>query len=414
MSADHQLHARALGLPLLPVELQVEIIDAHQHNFYQLRTMARVCHLWRNRCNKSLFRRLELKPSSIESFAALISSPFTCNSVLSSICHLWIGHHDDKAGDWSAFRVELLQEILISLSEARRLRDLTLLKSVSELFEVGFITILPMHLPYVQSLHLSDVHFTTSGEFAGFFNGFASVQYIVLKDVTVPNAYSHLDTMKGVTACPAVVCPDASRFTLSVHLNDDGTVRKCLRWKSPARGARITLRDVAILHSSSAVEPRAQNPRHGVHIGPDVSHIEILAKQSPSHEMWQFPSSRIDLAFAQSLRYITLGSTRCVLSLLSWVPALLAHIPTAAPLKEIRIAFSSSRQFDLDQPFIRWLASTISKGRKPFGGLEAIHFMAFGTLGDKNIEEKIVKTVSKEFWDWEEDRVGVLRFSFVP
>ncbi|KAF6756886.1 hypothetical protein DFP72DRAFT_892613 [Ephemerocybe angulata] len=373
--------------------------------------MARVCHLWRNRCNKSLFRRLELKPSSIESFAALISSPFTCNSVLSSICHLWIGHHDDKAGEWSAFRVEHLQEILISLSEARRLRDLTLLKSVSELFEVGFITILPMHLPYVQSLHLSDVHFTASGEFAGFFNGFASVQYIVLKNVTVPNAYSHLDTMKGVTACPAVVRPGASRFTLLVHLNDDGTVLQVPAVEVPRAGAaRITLRDVAVLHSSSAVEPRAQNPRRGVHIGPDVSHIGRSSRNSPP----VFPSSRIDLAFAQSLRYITLGSTRCVLSLLSWVPALLAHIPTAAPLKEIRIAFSSSRQFDLDQPFIRWLASTISKGRKPFGGLEAIHFMAFGTLGDKNIEEKIVKTVSEEFGDWERDRVGVLRFSFAP
>jgi hypothetical protein len=79
-------------------------------------------------------------------------------------------------------------------------------------------------------------------------------------------------------------------------------------------------------------------------------------------------------------------------------------------MKEVRIVFASSRQFDLDQPFIRWLASTLSEDNKPFHTLESVHFMAFGTLGDETIEEKICSTVLTEFGG----RSNIVKFSFSP
>ena len=79
-------------------------------------------------------------------------------------------------------------------------------------------------------------------------------------------------------------------------------------------------------------------------------------------------------------------------------------------MKEVRIAFASSRQFDLDRPFIRWLASTLSEDNKPFHALESVHFMAFGTLGDETIEENICGTVLAEF----AVRSNVVKFSFSP
>lgn len=126
--------------------------------------------------------------------------------------------------------------------------------------------------------------------------------------------------------------------------------------------------------------------------------------------MLQLPSERIDLSSACDLQSLAIGSSRCVLSLLTWVPTLLGQIPESAALREIRIVFASSRQIDLDRPFIRWLANTIITGRGPFITLECIHFMAFGTLGDTEIEEKISNVVTNEF----RDCVDLVRFSFSP
>lgn len=128
----------------------------------------------------------------------------------------------------------------------------------------------------------------------------------------------------------------------------------------------------------------------------------------PAGEIWHFPTVRMDLSNARSLRYITLGSSRSVLSLMTWVPVLLTQVPPSSAVKEVRIAFASSRQFDLDQPFIRWLASTLSGERRPFHSLDSIHFMAFGTLGNEEIEENISSTIRAEF----ADRAGVVKFSF--
>lgn len=116
----------------------------------------------------------------------------------------------------------------------------------------------------------------------------------------------------------------------------------------------------------------------------------------------------MDLSAAHSLRYITLGSSRSVLSLLTWVPVLLTQVPPSASIKEVRIAFASSRQFDLDQPFIRWLARMLSGDRRPFHCLESVHFMAYGTLGNEEIEDNISKSILEEFGS----RADVVHFSF--
>ena len=257
----------------LPIELQAEIIDVHRHNFHQLRAMTRVCKHWRHRCNRSLFQTLHLTPSTVNRFSSLLASAFSADGVLDHIMHLWIGGHGDKRGDWDAIRVELLQDVLILLEDAPKLSELTLMKSVSDLFHLGFVTLLPLHLPRVKSLHLSDVHFNTPGEFSGFFHGFTSVQYIALKDVTVPSAWSALAMLQTAEQ----ETRSASRFILSLHFNDDGTVRRCLRWSPTQRKVRVSLRDVAVLYSSSSLGPL--HAGSGIMVGSDITHIEILAKQ---------------------------------------------------------------------------------------------------------------------------------------
>lgn len=251
--------------------------------------MANVCSLWRQRCNKYLFQQVQIKPSSVLAFKTLLSLPFSRESILRHINHLWIGGHDTREGEWDAIRVEVLQDLLINLRKAHHLTNLTLLKSVSDLFEVGFITFLPLHLSRIQSLHLADVHFSNSGEFAGFFNGFSMVQYVVLKDVTVPSTYSPPTAMIRVERSVSSSAQSNSRFILSLHFDDDGSVRRCLRWKPSHRGMRISLRDVAVLHCCSSSGPIRSGA--SVSVGPDVSHIEILAKQCHGCEYIYLPPS---------------------------------------------------------------------------------------------------------------------------
>lgn len=260
-----------------PVELQTEIIDVHRYNFHQLRTMTQVCKHWRHRCNKSLFQQLQLTPTTVIQFYSVLASPFSAAAIVEHTSHIWIGGHGDRPGDWDAFRIEVLQEILVTLQEARKLTELTLLKSVSELLHVGFISLLPLHLPRIQSLHLADIHFTTSGEFAGFLNGFTSVQYIVLKDVTVPTSWSALAMLETAEK----IQPSGSRFALSLHFNHDGTVQRCLRWIPSQRAQRLALRDVAVLYSSSSLGLLIGGS--DIVIGQDITHIEILVKQCPEN-----------------------------------------------------------------------------------------------------------------------------------
>ncbi|KAJ3501670.1 hypothetical protein NMY22_g18844 [Coprinellus aureogranulatus] len=133
--------------------------------------------------------------------------------------------------------------------------------------------------------------------------------------------------------------------------------RSMFRWRTIKLVRERTEEAVAVLYSSSLEPVRAGN---GIIVGSDITHIEILAKHSSeTGEPWPFPTARMDMSCAHSLRYITVGSSRSVLSLLTWVPILLIQVPTTASVKEVRIAFASSRQFELDQPFIRWLASAV-------------------------------------------------------
>jgi hypothetical protein len=89
----------------------------------------------------------------------------------------------------------------------------------------------------------------------------------------VPSAWSTLAMLQMAEQ----ETPSASRFILSLHFNDDGTVRRCLRWSPTQRKARISLRDVAVLYSSSSLGPLQAGS--GIMVGSDITHIEILAKQ---------------------------------------------------------------------------------------------------------------------------------------
>lgn len=256
----------------IPVEVQAEIIDVHQHNFHQLRSMARVCKFWRYRCNNSLFQRLQLTPSSVLRFSQLISISFSRTGILRHIAHLWLGGHDDELGVWNSDSLEILRSVLSLLHEAPRLTELTLLRGVSSLFQLGFTNVLPLHLPRIQSLHLSDVRFSSPSDFVNFFNGFRSVTYVAFKDVTVPNVWSPLRTSNASRSASPYGC-----FTLSLHMNDNGGIRRYLRWKPSQRCPKITVQDVAVLYSASTPNTLRTGSRLFL-AGQGFSHIEILSK----------------------------------------------------------------------------------------------------------------------------------------
>ena len=77
------------------------------------------------------------------------------------------------------------------------------------------------------------------------------------------------------------------------------------------------------------------------------------------------------------------------------MPSVLSKVPSSSPaqLRFLQIAFESSRQFYLDQPFLIHLADILSG--PAFTALEIIHFVVVNTFAspDVQIETMIVDRV---------------------
>ena len=95
------------------------------------------------------------------------------------------------------------------------------------------------------------------------------------------------------------------------------------------------------------------------------------------------------------------------------MPSILSKIPSSSPaqLRFLRIAFKSSRQFYLDQPFLIHLAHILSG--PAFTALEIIHFVVVNTFAspDVQIKKMIVDRVRCVFNSWHEK--GTVRFTFM-
>lgn len=116
----------------------------------------------------------------------------------------------------------------------------------------------------------------------------------------------------------------------------------------------------------------------------------------------------LDLSYCTSLRHLNLYCPGRVLGLISWLPTILNKI-NSPELRTIEISFASSRQFHLDEPYLKYLASILSKPQ--FKGLELIHLVAVnGRCDAQKTAGVVAKCVRTVLGPWEQK--GVLKFSF--
>lgn len=115
----------------------------------------------------------------------------------------------------------------------------------------------------------------------------------------------------------------------------------------------------------------------------------------------------LDLSNSSGLQRVRFSCPDRVLSLISWLPAVLANIPVscASTLRSLEVAFLASRQFHLDRPFLHHLSKLLA--REAFQGLHELCFVVHQSRCDKEILECAMAEL--EHWAHR----GVLKFVFM-
>lgn len=78
-------------------------------------------------------------------------------------------------------------------------------------------------------------------------------------------------------------------------------------------------------------------------------------------------------------------------------------------IRTLQLAFASSRQFHLDQPYLRCLAKVLSKSM--FSALKTIHIVAFSQTVDSSLDITVMSSVTEALDYWHQR--DALRFTFV-
>ncbi|KAJ4480267.1 hypothetical protein J3R30DRAFT_2602402 [Lentinula aciculospora] len=141
-------------------------------------------------------------------------------------------------------------------------------------------------------------------------------------------------------------------------------------------------------------------------LGPLLSRLDITSSENISADS---NITSLDISGNSSIRHLHLSSPARVLSLISWLPALLARVKSSE-LRTLHVSFAQSRQYHLDRPFLKHIAGILDEPQ--YQGLELIEFIASspscGRLEDA-VKNEIIACIRSCLPSWDER--GLLAFT---
>ncbi|KAG6917852.1 hypothetical protein DXG01_000757 [Tephrocybe rancida] len=391
---------------VLPVELQYTIIDYLQLDGHSLARCSAVCAHWRLRSYKHKFANVSLAWGSVLFFLPLVQNEFSASAVVPSVRGIRIYGPPHAFPAWDAHKLSALTEVLSTLSSSGKLAEFALQNLAWAAPHRPALSLGLPDLSTITSLELVQTNFSTRTELVAFLDNFQGLRHLVLEDV---DCISYPQ--------PSLHAVPSGSYGLALRCSQDFSLRKRLRWdcSSPESSPVSTqeLADLAIYMSGRHYEVEDILPTFGrylhrlqlatqtIRVYPTIT-LEI-SSQLTTHPPDTYPDAvlhNLDLSHTTSLKQLSLGSSKRVLSLLPWVPLILAQVPVSKPpsLTHLQFAFASSRQFHLDRPTLLIISDALSKPQ--FQDLQTIHFAVFDATGDRELLKIVKQTVCEALGSW--------------
>ncbi|KAK0472012.1 hypothetical protein IW261DRAFT_1571258 [Armillaria novae-zelandiae] len=382
---------------VLPLELQEEIIDELSADIKNLKKCSFVCKRWRSRTHFHAFSSIRLQHTSVETFSSFRDNPFSFFTIYPRARRIRVvgSHQHHDAISWNSSQLRALARALQGLRDVGNASVLVLENLNWEALAGSPIPSLMLSLDSVSSLELSSVTFPRHLQFAELVAGFTALRHVVFQDIEFGDPQPVLERLLADK-----IMMDDEKSALS--LRGAGTfLRKSLHWAchSPKRGEALTT--IIGAHVSRYTDPSAILRS----LGSSLNYLEIVSLADISSDTI---ISTVDLSSNTSLRRLSLSSPFRVLSLIPWLNHVLLQISSPC-LRVLDIAFAASRQFHLDEPFLKYLDKVLSSPQ--FTELQLIQLIVVNGRLYPDLHLGMDSCVRSAMPSW--DRKGVLRVSFV-
>ncbi|KAG7444639.1 uncharacterized protein BT62DRAFT_217402 [Guyanagaster necrorhizus] len=382
---------------VLPLELQEEIIDELSADLQNLKKCSFVCKRWRSRTYFHAFSSIRLQHTSVETFSSFRDNPFSFFTIYPRARRIRIvGSHQHHDGvSWNSSQLEALAGALQGLKDIGNASVLILENTNWEALAGSPIPSLMLSLDTISSLELSYVTFPQYTHFSELVAGFTALRHVVFQDIEFGDSQPVLQRLLAET-----IMMDDEKCALSFR--GAGTfLRKSLHWvcHSPKTGDELTSK--VGVHVSRYTDPSVILRL----LGSSLNYLEIVSLADTSSDTI---ISTVDLSSNTSLRRLSLSSPFRVLSLNPWLNHVLLQI-TSPCLRVLDIAFAASRQFHLDEPFLKYLDKLLASPQ--FAELQLIQLIVVNGRLYPDLRLSMDSCVRSAMPSW--DKKGVLRVSFV-
>ncbi|KAJ3930347.1 MAG: hypothetical protein NXY57DRAFT_317867 [Lentinula lateritia] len=380
----------------LPSELQDMIIERmlDLDNAYLL-LASLVCRDWRYYSYQQVFSSICFDSHSIPVFASFLDNPFSRTAIFPRVRRLRI-LGNGKASLWTSTLLIDLVKLLHHLVQIGRISDLVLDNLTWAVLDPALAPILTDFLS-IERLSMRRICFAQLGQFSDFVAGFRLMRSFDLESIECPPLVGWNHPLPSLAPYELGHCVSLER--------SNATSSAKLTWVYPKCISREE-RSVSSIHGAQifCISPTSSDLLRS--LGPLLARLHIISENITADE----DIASLDISMNPSIRHLHLSSPTRVLSMISWLPPLLARVK-GSNLKTLHMSFAQSRQFHLDRPFLKHIAGILDKPQ--YQGLEMIEFIASsascGRLED-DVKQDIISCIRSCLPYWE--RKGILAFNF--
>ncbi|KAJ3715230.1 hypothetical protein DFJ43DRAFT_849246 [Lentinula guzmanii] len=380
----------------LPLELQDMIIESIldlDRSYLSLASL--VCRDWRNRSYERGFSSIYFSSHSIPVFASFLENPFSRPAIFTRVRRLRI-LGGGETFIWSTSLLGDLVKLVHHLAQIGRISVLTLDNLNWAVLDPALAAMLT-DFRATERLYMHRIYFAHLGQFSDFVARFRFLRAFDLQSVEFAarsgwNIHLPLLTPYEFGHCVSL---DANNMTLSKRLT--WFYPKCI---SLEQQRLSTVHGAQIFCDSSTGSDLLRN------LGPLLTRLDIISESIAADEN----IASLDISTNFSIRHLHLASPARVLSMISWLPSLLARVKSLN-LRTLHVSFAQSRQFHLDRSFLKHIAGILAEPQ--YQELEVIEFIASsarcGRLED-SVKTDIIRCIRSCLPSW--DKRGILAFTF--
>ncbi|KAJ3835860.1 hypothetical protein F5878DRAFT_626804 [Lentinula raphanica] len=381
----------------LPSELQDIVIESIldlDSSYLSLASL--VCRAWRNRSYERAFSSICLSSRSIPVFVSFLENSFSRPAIFPRLRRLRI-LGDGDTFLWSTLHLQDLSRLLRHLAQIGRISTLTLDNLNWAVLDPALAAMLT-EFDGLERLCMHRISFTDLGQFSDFVAEFRLLRAFDLQHV-------EWAARGGLLVSPSLLTPyeRGHGVSLDAHGMD---LSRTLTWSYPER-VSLEQRRLSATHGAQIFCKSPSGSDLLRFLGPLLTRLEISSSEDIAADM---KLASLDISLNFSIQHLRLASPARVLSMISWLPPLLANV-RSSNLRTLRISFSQSRQFHLDRPFLKHIAGILDEPQ--FKELELIEFIAHssscGMLED-SVKTEMIRCTRACLPSW--DKKGIISFTF--